>query len=216
MPLRNDHSIIDYLFTSRDRSINNPYLEEIEGLIGRLRSHHTPDLSSALLEYRPELIAKYAFSVPVIEVLEIIAGYSPLVEVGAGTGYWAMCLTEVGAEIDAFDIQPPDDNSPYEWHDANYWFGDTWFTVGEGDESVPALYPERSLFLCWPMPESPMAYNALTNYREAGGHRVIYIGDGRSSGDERFHDELLSLNIVENRRIWSWPGIEERLIIGRW
>ena len=46
--------------------------------------------------------------------------------------------------------------SPYEWHDANYWFGDTWFTVGDGDESVAALYPERSLFLSWPMPESPM------------------------------------------------------------
>jgi hypothetical protein len=44
---------------------------------------------------------------------------------------------------------------------------------------------------------------------------VIYIGDGRSSGDERFHDELLSLTIVENRRIWSWPGVEERLIIRR-
>ncbi len=213
--LRNGHSIIEYPITEQDRSIDNPYLEHIERLIDRLRSQNVPDLSLALLEYRPELTARYAFSIPVIEVLDRVAGYSPLVEVGAGTGYWAMCLSEVGAEIEAFDIRPPDENSPYEWQDANYWFGDTWFTVGEGDESVAALYPERSLFLSWPMPESPMAYNALTCYREAGGHTVIYIGDGRSSGDERFQNELLSLSIVEDRRVWSWPGIEERLIIGK-
>jgi hypothetical protein len=215
MTLRNGHSIIEYPITEQDRSIDNPYLEQIERLIGRLRSENTPDLSTALLKYRLELISKYAFSIPVIEVLEHIADHSPLVEVGAGTGYWAMCLSEVGAEIDAFDIRPPDENSPYEWQDANYWFGDTWFAVGEGDESVAGHYPERSLLLSWPMPESPMAYNALTCYRAAGGRTVIYIGDGRSSGDERFHNELLSLTIVENRRVWSWPGIEERLIIGR-
>jgi hypothetical protein len=215
MTLRNGHSIIDYPITEQDCSIDNPYLEEIQRLIGRLKSENTPDLSSALLEYRSELIARYSFSIPVIEVLERIAAHSPLVEVGAGTGYWAMCLSEIGAEIDAFDLQPPDENSPYEWHDANYWFSDTWFTVEEGDESVAARYPERSLFLSWPMPESPMAHNALKYYRKAGGHTVIYIGDGRSSGDEAFHNELLSLTIVENRRIWSWPGIEERLIIGR-
>jgi len=97
--------------------IANTLLGDIDGLVQylklrtffytTLRSHHTSDLSSALLEYRPELIAKYAFSIPVIGILEIIADYSPLVEVGAGTGYWAMCLTEVGAEIDAFDLQPP-------------------------------------------------------------------------------------------------------------
>ncbi len=213
--LRNGHSIIEYPITEQDRSIDNPYLEHIERLIDRLRSQNVPDLSLALLEYRPELTARYAFSIPVIEVLDRVAGHSPLVEVGAGTGYWAMCLSEIGAEIEAFDIRPPDENSPYEWQDANYWFGDTWFTVGEGDESVAALYPERSLFLSWPMPESPMAYNSLTCYRETGGHTVIYIGDGRSSGDERFQNELLSLSIVEDRRVWSWPGIEERLIIGK-
>jgi hypothetical protein len=210
-----EYNIAYFSFDEREFSIENPYLGEISQILVALKSKKVPNLSVALSEYRPELIAKYAFSIPAIEILEIIAGYSPLVEVGAGNGYWAMCLTEVGAEIGAFDLQPPDDNSPYEWHDANYWFGDTWFTVGEGDESVAALYPERSLFLSWPMPESPMAYNTLKYYREAGGHTVIYIGDGRSSGDERFHDELLSLTIVENRRIWSWPGVEERLIIGR-
>lgn len=210
-----EYNIAYFSFEEKEFLIENPYLREISDILKALKTKKVSNFSVALSEYRPELIAKYAFSIPVIEILEIIAGYSPLVEIGAGTGYWAMCLAEVGAEIEAFDLQPPDDNSLYEWHDTNYWFGDTWFTVAEGDESVGALYPERSLFLSLPMPESPMAYNALTRYREAGGHTVIYIGDGRSSGDKQFHDELLSLTIVENGRTWSWPGIEERLIIGR-
>ncbi|TFG37253.1 MAG: hypothetical protein E4H39_02500 [Syntrophobacterales bacterium] len=210
-----EYNIAHFSFDEREFSIENPYLTEISEILDALKTKKVPNLSVALSEYRPELITKYAFSIPVMETLEIIAGYSPLVEIGAGTGYWAMCLAEAGAEIEAFDIKPPDENTPYDWFDTNYWFGDTWYTVGEGDESMAAACPEMALFLSWPMPESPMAYNALQHYKGAGGHTVIYIGDARSSGDERFHDELLSLTIVENRRIWSWPGVEERLIIGK-
>lgn len=212
MDRKRDYFIFDYPVSERDFSIDNPYLEEIGKLKSKLNWKDIADLS-ALLEWRADLVTKYAFSVPVAEVLETVAGYSPIVEIGAGTGYWAMCLSQLGAHIDAFDIKPPDENFPCEWNDTNYWFGDTWYSVWEGDESIAGAYPERTLFLSWPMPEDPMAYNALHHYRKAGGHTVIYIGDRRSSGDEAFHNEIESSQIIESRRLWSWPGIEERLVI---
>ena len=202
--------------TDGEFSIDNPYLREILDIRERLKGENVADISAAFLEYRPELIARYAFSIPLLATLRRIAGFSPLVEVGAGTGYWAMCLDQLGAEIDAYDLQPPDENSPFAWSDGNYWFDESWYAVQEGDETVAACCPERTLFLCWPMPESPMALQALEAYREAGGGRMIYIGDPRSSGGEDFHDALASLTIIENRRLWSWPVTEERLIIATW
>lgn len=208
-----EFNIVHCPITDREFSIDNPYLREVCDILERLRTAQVADISAAFFEYRPELVARYAFSIPLLATLRRIAAFSPLLEVGAGTGYWAMCLHQLGAAIDAYDIQPPDENPPFGWNDGNYWFGESWYAVQAGDERVAAGCPEATLFLCWPMPESPMALNALTSYRDAGGTRVIYIGDPRSSGDEAFHEMLASMTIIENRRVWSWPLTEERLII---
>ena len=48
------------------------------------------------------------FGVPGEEALEACARYAPLVEVGAGTGYWAAVLRARGVEVEAFDLHPPD------------------------------------------------------------------------------------------------------------
>ena len=41
---------------------------------------------------------------------------SPLVEVGAGTGYWALQLRQMGVEFTALDSQPPGSRSRNLWH----------------------------------------------------------------------------------------------------
>ena len=104
-----------------------------------------------------------------MDVIDEIAAHSPLVEIGAGGGYWARCLREAGADIIAYDRRPPGEEAPWDWREGNQWFDDTWFLVQEGDESMAGLYPERTLLLCWPPIFDPMAANALRLYREAGG-----------------------------------------------
>lgn len=41
---------------------------------------------------------------------------SPLTEVGAGTGYWALQLSHMGVEVTALDSQPPGSRSRNLWH----------------------------------------------------------------------------------------------------
>ena len=41
---------------------------------------------------------------------------SPLVEVGAGTGYWALQLRQMGMEVTVLDSQPPGTRSRNLWH----------------------------------------------------------------------------------------------------
>jgi hypothetical protein len=100
----------------------NPYLEEWAAATGsRVRgwiccsrlgsdpSEHRMiacwrDDEDNRLQIRHHLSRKYAFGVPGNYALDCLARYEPLVEIGAGTGYWARCLRERGADIVAYDI----------------------------------------------------------------------------------------------------------------
>jgi hypothetical protein len=209
------NNITEFILTPEEQLIQNPYLEEICGIINRLRASLEGDISLELLNYRQDLIARYAFSIPVYPILAIIKEYSPIVELGAGTGYWAWCLTQMGADITAFDRRPPGEGNPWLWHEGNRWFDETWSNVHEGDESVLAAYPGHSLLLIWPEIHDPMACRALNIYREAGGRILIYIGDPGSSGGRDFHEKLREFRMVLEMEMPSWPGIHERLFVYR-
>jgi hypothetical protein len=46
---------------------------------------------------------KYAWAVPDARALRIIASFSPIVEIGAGRGYWGSLLSKAGVDYIGFD-----------------------------------------------------------------------------------------------------------------
>jgi hypothetical protein len=46
---------------------------------------------------------KYAWAIPDERALKACAAFSPLVEMGAGAGYWARLLREMGCTVSPFD-----------------------------------------------------------------------------------------------------------------
>jgi len=210
-----ENSILDYKFTDDDLKIFNPYLQKLKKLIDQNRHLEKASLASLLIQHRNDFVSEYCFTIPCYDILKKVAAYSPIVEIGAGSGYWARCLSEMDAEVVAYDRFPPDEQSPWDWQSGNSWFDDSWFNIIQGDESAAAGHPDRALFMAWPMPMNPMAYNALVNYRNAGGSTLIYIGDPHpaSSGDEHFYHELGRYRIIEQNNLYGWPGINEKLII---
>ena len=208
--LQSMRDITTYRFPEADRQIDNPYLEELRALVRRLADSGADALK--ILNYRMELSSRYAFSVPTIGVLQLIAFHSPLVEIGAGTGYWARCLSQLGADVIAYDSLPPEDSLPWPhggWEQMNAWFDSEWYPVHNGDERFASLHPGRTLMLAWPLLDHPMASNALRNYLSAGGTRMIYIGDESSSGDAEFHSAKKSLTLLAKHKLWSWPGVDD-------
>ncbi len=194
-------------------TLDNPYYDEFVAVSGD-GVFDCPSGADAVLislehaaarrRLRHELVRRYAWAVPSEEVIRQIAAYGPIIEVGAGTGYWASLLSQAGADVMAFDLDPAGPENATRFHEAV-----SYFPVLPGGPEVADRYPERALLLCWPPYESSMAADALRHYQ---GHTVIYVGEGPGgcTADDEFHrllDERFSL--IERLGIPRWESMDD-------
>lgn len=206
MGVRNDSAVTLHALTA-----SNPYLDTIladarveldaDGTMSFPRMYDNPSVFSL----RDELVRKYSWAIPSAEAVAAIVERGPVVELGAGTGYWAMMVAAAGGDVIAFD------RAPAGVADNHFTGSDRWFDVRVGDESVAADFPERTLLLCWPPYDDPFAYDALSVYR---GSTVAYVGEGFGgcTADDRFHGLLeAKFDCVSEVRIPRWYGIHDTL-----
>lgn len=153
-------------------------------------------------------VQAYAWAIPTDRAIDDIAQYSPILEVGAGSGYWASLLADAGADIIATDPYPP---------------SETFFPVEKlADRVAVQRYGAgRTLFIAWPPYDMPVAYDALRAYEAVGGHRVVYIGEGMwgCTADDAFHTALgvggesdvehHGWKFVEGFYLPQWSGIHD-------
>lgn len=154
---------------------------------------------------------RYAWAIPTDGALTMIAKYDPIIEIGAGTGYWAKLLAARGVDIVAYDQAPPVAPGLNTWHPGP----DLAFPVEEGGPEKIPLHPGRNLFLCWPPYDEPMASQCLAAFT---GNHVIYIGEGAGgcTGDEGFFNQLeAEFDEIEEETIPSWQGIHDRMTVYR-
>lgn len=153
---------------------------------------------------RNKCTATYAWAIPNDEAIKTLVEYSPVVEVGAGTGYWASLAAAAGCDILCFDINPPGQGNIYR-HETMF------HPVQQGGAKISAQYPDRTLFLCWPPYARAMAFVALRNYT---GKRFIFVGesDGGCTGNDEFF-ELLAKDWQEIKTIDipQWCGIHDAM-----
>ena len=97
----------------------------------------------------------YAYATPSPASLDTLAKYSPLVEIGAGTGYWSSCLRHRHPSIvmHTYDKDPP---SASHSSKSNSYHGraHTWTSVMKGGVEVMKRHQKSTLFLCYPPPDS--------------------------------------------------------------
>jgi hypothetical protein len=168
------------------------------------RTSHVPLVQPADLaddDVRMEYCATYAFAVPTEEALAAIAAVSPagVVEIGAGSGYWAALLRDRGVLVEAYDIAPepppaggmragggvPD-------RGYNQYTRTSWGGVQPGPATSAARHPGLTLLLCWPPEHDSTARQALESYR---GDTLVYVGElnnDRDFADEEFFALLRS------------------------
>jgi hypothetical protein len=138
---------------------------------------------------RQRLVRRYAYGIPTDEVLDAIAAASPggVVELGAGTGYWARLLHDRSVDVVAFDVAPSADGHNLFVDDA-----EAWFPVRRGDADTVAAHAHRTLLLVWPTWNETWAGDAAADFHAVGGEWLVYVGEGPGglTGDPTLHARL--------------------------
>lgn len=152
--------------------------------------------------YRKQVIVrfldKYSWGIPNDAAIDTLAKYGPIIEIGAGNGYWAKLLAQKGVDVIAYDNKP--------WKNSA-------FQVHEGGHEKLKEHPKHNLFLCWPEQNNPLSHTALTQFQ---GDTFIYVGEGPRgvTGTPAFFDELeRNWRIVEYVKIPNHPYYFDVLVV---
>ncbi|OQR84505.1 hypothetical protein ACHHYP_13300 [Achlya hypogyna] len=162
----------------------------------------------------------YSVAIPHPDALKAIAAHAPLVEIGAGLGYWSSLLLKLKADVVPFDKQaklkwsagtaPADDDEVIETLDAVV---PPFTKVYEGGPEVLELsaLKGRTLFLCAP-PQTSLARDALRHYK---GRYLVYVGEWYGeTGDRQFEcDVMKSFKLVQRVALPNWTDTAHELTI---
>ena len=195
--------------------LENPYLSEIRKKFSLTDQQFSMFSKGEGLSYtyhknigsytqRSDLVVKYSWAIPNERVIRRIAEFTPILEMGAGSGYWAYLLSQAGAEVFAYDnlIRNP------------HIIG-KWFKVKRGSFGKMKLHPNKALLLCWPPYNSDMASKYLSLHK---GRIIIYVGeeDSGCTANTEFHERLAhkkDFKLLENIQIPTWPGLHDSVFI---
>ena len=173
----------------------------VDGEIERWRNHQ-----------REWACRLYAYATPDNATLNYLKKHGPLVEVGAGTGYWASLLLSMSSnEADsslndvnkkAMPIITPFDKYAGGKDGENLYHQDTrrFTKVLSGDECVlkNKKFENHTLFLYYPPPDSDMAYECVKRFK---GQKVVYIGEFEgTTGNLKFEKYLFTNFRLSARR----------------
>ena len=172
-----------------------PFVHEHDGR--RMVNGGNPEGSARMAYAQMLLQAIYAYAIPSPETIQWISTFAagrPVVELGAGRGYWAAQMARAGITVEAYDSEPPDKVENMSFPRAGEQ-ADVWHHVGDLDEFKrnTADQSDHVLFLCWPPGwGSTMASEALAAFEQAGGKSLIFMGQpkGGMTGDDAFFDAL--------------------------
>ncbi|KAE8898682.1 hypothetical protein PF005_g3208 [Phytophthora fragariae] len=137
----------------------------------------------------------YAYATPTQEALDVMAKHAPIVEVGAGTGYWSSLLQRANVDVVAYDKAPPS----AEGSEGNAYHGHVPPFCSVGRAGPEVLGQEdmsgRSLFLCYPPPGDAMAVRSVQLFQ---GDVILHVGEWQGdTGDSRFESELQRRFVLE-------------------
>ncbi len=159
--------------------------------------------------YRLGLAQRYSYVLPEPNLLDVLQRHSPIVELGAGAGYWAYLLRCMGVDIVAYD------NAPLGAEALNRYHPDIrpWTDVLRGDITIVSKHRDRSLFLCWP-PRFSALWETLRYYQ---GDVVLLVGDGgtRTLRMDGINHQFTRIEVHAAFAVDPAPGTEVQLSVWR-
>lgn len=161
---------------------------------------------------RYHFVKHVSWAIPCREAIEAIVvscwRESPpadIIDVCAGTGFWAALLHSVGIDVVAYDLTPPISRK-FDFPRAR---------VNEMDGAVAlTLFPQRDVFMSWPPYNESLAERIALLMSQ--GRRLYYIGEceGGCTGTDKFFDVLSEdFEEIQDVCIPQFEGLHDRLFI---
>ena len=169
--------------------MSNPYFDEFQ----ELREKST-FRGEQWFGKRKELVEKYSWGIPNEEALVYLSEFDNIVEVGAGSGYWANCIEEEGGSVRATDIEPPKET----------------FTNVKQAAVHDLDLSDKVVLSVWPPVGSSMAFYAL---QQDPAH-FIYVGEPRggcTAADSFFDTVERKYGLVARIELPSYAGANDDL-----
>jgi len=215
-----DVRLLHYLTIER-AATENPYWATVAPSVfdhdGRRVVNGGNPQGSARLGYAEMFLqAAYSYAIPSPETIEWVADFCdgrPVLELGAGRGYWAAQLSRAGLAVRAIELEPPDKAENISFpREAGQ--PDVWYPVASLDDLSFGGCANCVLLLCWPPGwGNTMASEALAAFESIGGDRLIYIGEprGGKTADGAFFDGLSARWTLESSdpRFVSWWNLAD-------
>ena len=194
---------------------SNPLLKAyVELCPDYLELLNNPGVMHEVVKLRDRLVSRYSWSIPTEEALRQIAQLSPIVEMGAGTGYWAHLLKRMGADVVAYDRAPPGSlkslvSACNPWHVG----AKQHVKVLNGVPETLREHANRTLLLCWP-PRGPMACQCLKHWK---GEHLVHVGEfGGFTADLKLQDVVRrNFQLVGTVSIPCGPGVNDMMTVWR-
>lgn len=154
---------------------------------------------------RSRIVKNYSFAIPCAEALDAIASLSPILEVGAGTGFWSQLLAKRGADVVAADVCLGGYGITHGIH----------FPI-EKMEAVDAVrrWPDRNVLMVWPCYNKPWAHQAALAMLPGRSLALVSEGCGGCVADDDLFNCLTEqFDEVTTVDMPVWYGINDRLTI---
>ena len=143
---------------------------------------------------RSKLVKEYSWAVPTEDVIRYCAQFDNLLEIGAGNGYWASLIEEMGGDVQATDKSPPEET--HTEVEQQIW-----------QNLIPAIR-ERPVLMVWPPYNEGVAAGVA---RQSPNH-ILYVGEQRGgcTGEDEFFDIVEEqYGLVGKLDIPSYTGIHD-------
>lgn len=208
-----------------DNPMNNPYWDEIkdrldeviDGLGWSIRTDK--HIMDGLYFRRKDLCRKYAWAIPDPVTIAFVAEHlqEQAVEMGAGTGYFAWLLSQLGIDIIAYDSTPPDICTNNHYHSPRKdshskllnQTREVYAPVLQGEPPILAQHADRTR----PPYGESMAAECLEHYQ---GKRLVFIGEGEGgcTGDDVFFERLdKEWTPLDEHKPVQWDGLHDYVCV---
>ena len=156
-------------------------------------------------QLRTDYMEIYGFSILTDEIVECLRPYAPIVEVGAGSGYWSYECQQAGISCVATD---PGTGT----YDFQAWKPWTRVLSLTGTKAVKC-FVHHTLLMVWPDYNKRWPSQTLRAHK---GDIVIYVGEGNGgcTGDDVMHDILeTQFVLLEEIKLHNFFGVHDSMYV---